>query len=57
MKKILVSACLCGHNCKYDGGNNEIELKIMKDWIAEERLIPVCPEVKGRLAGKRDRDI
>ena len=55
MKKILVSACLLGHNCRYDGGSNEVELRIMKDWIAEERVVPVCPEVKGRLGIPRER--
>ena len=54
MRKILISACLCGHNCTYRGDNNYIDLRIMKDWIDEERLIPVCPEVKGRLGIPRN---
>ncbi|MBP5231765.1 MAG: DUF523 domain-containing protein [Clostridia bacterium] len=44
---ILVSACLIGRNCKYDGGNNRNE------WVEElgkrHTLIPVCPEVLGGL--------
>ena len=45
--KIMVSACLLGENCRYDGGNNK------DDRIAalaeDHELIPVCPEVMGGL--------
>ena len=42
---IIVSACLCGINCKYDGGNNSDErvLRLLK----EGKAIPVCPEQLG----------
>ncbi|MGK0467566.1 DUF523 domain-containing protein [Clostridium sp.] len=42
---IIVSACLCGINCKYDGGNNldERVLRLLK----EGKAIPVCPEQLG----------
>jgi uncharacterized protein YbbK (DUF523 family) len=42
---IIVSACLCGINCKYDGGNNldERVLRLLK----EGKVIPVCPEQLG----------
>ena len=42
---IIVSACLCGINCKYNGGNNldERVLKLLK----EGKAIPVCPEQLG----------
>ena len=48
---ILVSACLCGINCKYNGGNNLNEdiLKLVKDGKA----IPVCPEQLGGLPTPR----
>lgn len=39
---ILVSACLCGINCKYSGGNNYNE-KIF-ELIKNENAIPICPE-------------
>lgn len=42
---ILVSACLCGVNCKYDGGNNLNE-KVLK-LLREGKAIPVCPEQLG----------
>ena len=49
--KILISACLAGRNCKYNGGNNLNE-KVMK--LAENNeLIPVCPEVLGGLETPR----
>ena len=40
--KILVSACLLGENCKYNGGNNKNE-KVLA-LAKEHTLIPVCPE-------------
>lgn len=42
---ILVSGCLCGVNCKYDGGNNLNE-KVLK-LLQEGKAIPVCPEQLG----------
>ena len=42
--KILVSACLLGENCKYNGGHNHCPPVIA---FAEGReVIPVCPEMK-----------
>ena len=47
MVKILVSACLLGENCKYNGGNNKNENVIR---LAEHfELIPICPECFGGL--------
>ena len=47
----IVSACLLGINCKYDGGNNRNEkiISLLKDEI----LIPVCPEQLGGLSTPR----
>ena len=49
--KILVSACLLGIDCKYNGKNNKNEqvLKLLKD----HDLIPVCPEIMGGLPTPR----
>ncbi len=49
--KILVSACLLGSNCKYDGGNNRDEQLIK--WLADYEVIPVCPECFGGLKAPR----
>ena len=43
MSKIIVSACLLGENCKYNGGNN-YDPRVAA--LCEGReVIPVCPEV------------
>lgn len=43
--KILVSACLLGENCRYDGGNNLIEK--IKRLEEKHEIYPFCPEVEG----------
>ncbi|CCJ34476.1 DUF523 domain-containing protein [Caloramator australicus] len=48
---ILVSACLCGVNCKYDGGNNFNEFLYRK--LKEGKLIPICPEQLGGMTTPR----
>lgn len=48
----LVSACLLGVNCRYDGQNNLNE-KVMQ-LAAKEVLIPVCPEQLGGLGTPRE---
>lgn len=49
--KILVSACLLGENCKYNGGNNYN--KIVCELAKEHQMFPVCPEVLGGLSTPR----
>ena len=41
--KILVSACLLGRNCKYDGGNNRNEAVL--SFLSGHETIPICPEI------------
>ena len=41
-QKIVVSACLLGRNCKYNGGNNFDE-KVAR-YLEGKQIIPVCPE-------------
>ncbi len=41
--KIVVSACLLGENCKYNGGNNFSPK--LQSLIQGREIIPVCPEV------------
>lgn len=45
--KILVSACLLGENCKYNGCNNRNGELI--DKLKNHDVIAVCPEVSGGL--------
>lgn len=49
---ILVSACLAGINCKYDGGNNYHE-KIL-EMVKNGEAIPVCAEQLGGLTTPRN---
>lgn len=49
--RILVSACLIGYNCKYNGSNN-LNLKV-KELISKHEVIPVCPEMLGNLSCPR----
>ena len=49
--KIMVSACLAGENCKYNGGNNRNE-KILQ-LMSEHEVITVCPEQMGGLPTPR----
>lgn len=52
MKKLLISACLYGQKCRYDGRDNLISgLDLLKDKC---NLIPVCPEVYGGLSTPRN---
>ena len=41
--KIIVSACLLGENCKYNGGNNYDPAVVA--FCEGKEVIPVCPEV------------
>ncbi|MBE6038585.1 MAG: DUF523 domain-containing protein [Anaerofustis stercorihominis] len=50
--KFVVSACLTGENCKYNGGNNFNEK--VKNFLADKQYITVCPEVYGGLSTPRD---
>ena len=43
MKKIIVSACLLGENCKYNGGNNYDPR--VEAFCRGREVISVCPEV------------
>ena len=50
-KNILVSACLLGESCRYDGKSKPCERVIaLKDTY---NLIPICPEVMGGLPTPR----
>lgn len=48
---ILVSACLLGENCKYNGGNNRNE-RVLR-YIEGHEVCPVCPEMLGGLPSPR----
>ena len=41
--KILVSACLLGENCKYNGGNNYSPA--VAEFVRDKEVLPICPEM------------
>lgn len=43
MKKVLVSACLLGENCKYNGGNNYTPS--VAEYVRGREVITICPEM------------
>lgn len=50
--RLLVSACLLGENCKYNGGNNYNEA--VQKLGDKFEIVPVCPEVFGGLETPRE---
>ena len=48
----MVSACLLGENCKYNGKNNRNERVL--DFLHGCEVVPVCPEVMGGLPVPRE---
>lgn len=52
MENVLISACLYGEKCRYDGKDN-----LISDLCTLEKLcnlVPVCPEVSGGLPTPRN---
>lgn len=45
--KVLVSACLAGECCRYDGGSNLVPA--CREMVESGEAIPVCPECAGGL--------
>jgi len=61
---LIVSACLVGINCKYNGGNNRCE--ILVEAFKKGNIVPLCPEQLGglptprhpaKISGKDGRDV
>ena len=50
---LLISACLLGTNCKYNGGNNALPPSKLAALEEKYRLVPVCPERDGGLPTPR----
>ena len=49
--KILVSACLLGENCKYNGGNNYSPA--VAEFLKDKEVLPVCPEMMAGMSCPR----
>lgn len=48
---ILVSACLLGEKCKYNGSDNKNEVVLR--FLEGKKYIPICPETMGGLTAPR----
>lgn len=48
----VVSACLAGLNCKYNGGNNACQAIVKL--VREGKALPICPESLGGLPCPRE---
>jgi len=49
LRSILVSSCLLGEPVRYDGRSVPCGQEIIQRWLAEGRVVPVCPELAGGL--------
>lgn len=47
----IISACLVGENCKYNGGNNRCQWVV--DFAENHSHVLVCPETEGGLEAPR----
>ena len=54
MKRLLVSACQLGANCKFSGGNNALDAETLRRLREKWALVPVCPETAGGLGVPRE---
>ena len=46
---VLVSACLIGQPVRYNAIHQCCESEVLAQWLAQGRVVPVCPEVSGGL--------
>ena len=49
--KILVSACLLGENCKYNGGNNYCPAVV--EFVKGREVVTACPEMQAGMGCPR----
>ena len=52
MTKILVSGCLLGENCKYNGGNNYNPRVV--EFLKGKEVISICPEIMAGMGCARN---
>ena len=53
-EKVLISACLAGINCKFNGENNLLDRGVLDEISKRYHLLFVCPEVFGGLSTPRE---
>lgn len=54
MQNVLISSCLLGVDCKYNGSNNKLDEETINLLKEKYNLIPVCPEIMGGLPTPRN---
>ena len=52
--KLLVSACLLGVACRYDGASKGLPDSVLRALMDRHTLVPACPEQLGGLPTPRD---
>ena len=52
-EKVIISACLLGIDCRYDGKNNRLPAETLRALNEKYCLIPVCPECFGGMSTPR----
>lgn len=53
-ERILISACLLGTACRYDGNSKPMDENLISALMEKYELIPVCPEILGGLPTPRE---
>src|ERR1700756_1456957 len=53
MYKIVVSSCLLGAAVRHDGRDKKSGHPVLERWMAEGRIVSVCPEMLGGLGTPR----
>ena len=53
MQRLLISACLLGERCRYDGASQPLAAERLEKLRERFELIPVCPEQAGGLPTPR----
>lgn len=51
--RVAVSACLLGTPVRYNGTDKKTSHPVLRRWIDEGRVVPICPEVLGGLGTPR----
>ena len=49
--RVLVSSCILGENCKYNGKNNRNELAL--DFLKDKEVVSICPEMLAGMSTPR----
>ena len=53
MENVLISACLLGVACRYDGCKKPLPASVIEKLQQQYHLIPICPEIMGGLPTPR----